>query len=570
MSNRALLRLIIATSFLAVVFLSSLSIFVLSPAYKRLIIRNTELEAVKIARHLQAMVVAEGNGSLVESGPAFVEMVLEVVRDFGLMKIKLFAPDGETLFSTAPRDIGVINRHDYFHRQVARGEVFTKVIRKDEKSLEKQVVTVDVVETYVPIMAAGKFLGAFEIYLEITEEIRELEGLLFRTNGLMLLAAGGLFVALLVISRRALLNLAAHERAQRRIVEQSEELRIRNHELSVINDISRVLSESTELRDLLPQVLETVVDRLAVLRLAWKGGIMLVNGERMELVAHLGHPESFLALHQNLTIRDCLCGLAVRTGEVICSADSHDDAHHTIVYPGMEPHGHIIVPLRSGSRVVGVLYLYLPVDTEVGEDNLELLKSIGNQIGLAVDNVRLYEETKRLALHDPLTGLANRRYMEMNLKKAINLAERYRQPLTVALLDIDYFKAYNDTYGHTAGDELLVEVAGKLIKGTRNTDQPAARYGGEEFLLTLPSTGLEGGGIVAERIRKAIGDELGITVSIGLAEFQPGISRDALVDAADQALYRAKENGRNRVECAPRLSSSPRSGGPEDGPPTNE
>jgi len=165
MSNRALLRLIIATSFLAVIFLSNLSIFVLSPAYTRLIIKNTELEAVKVARHLQAMVMAEDNGSLVEPGPDFEEMVLEAVRDFGLMKIKLFAPDGETLFSTAPRDIGVINRHDYFHRRVTRGEVFTKVIRKDEKSLEEQVVTVDVVETYVPIMAEGKFLGAFEIYL---------------------------------------------------------------------------------------------------------------------------------------------------------------------------------------------------------------------------------------------------------------------------------------------------------------------------------------------------------------------------------------------------------------------
>lgn len=554
MSNRALLRLIIAISFLAVIFLSSLSIFALSPSYKRLIIKNTELEAVKIARHLQTMAVAKDKRSLVEPGPDFEEKALAVVRDFGLMKIKFFAPDGETLFSTVPRDIGVINRHDYFHRQVARGEVFTKVIRKDKKSLEEQVVTVDVVETYVPITAEGKFIGAFEIYLEITDEIRELEELLFRTNGLMLLAAGGLFVALLVISRRALHNFAAHERAQRRIVEQSEELRIRNNELSVINDIFRVLSASTELRDLLPQILETVVDRLAVLRLARKGGIMLVNGERMELVAHLGHPESFLALHQDLTTRDCLCGLAVRTGEVVFSANSRDDAHHTIVYPGMEPHGHIIIPLHSGSRVVGVLYLYLPVDTEVGESNLELLKRIGNQIGLAVDNVRLYEETKRLALHDPLTGLANRRYMEINLKKAIDLAERYRQPLTVALLDIDHFKAYNDTYGHTAGDEMLVEVAGKLIKGTRNTDQTAARYGGEEFLLTLPSTGLEGAGIVAERIREAISAELGITVSIGLAEFQPGISRDALVDAADQALYRAKENGRNRVECAPRLS----------------
>lgn len=565
MSNRALLRLIISTSFLAVIILSCLSLFVLSPAYKRLIIKNTELEAVKIARHLQEMLLVEEDRSRLSPVPGFDQMVVKAVQDFGLMKLKLFAPDGETIFSTARQDIGVINQHDYFHQKVARGEVFTKVVRKDEKSLEGQVVTFDVVETYVPIMAEGRFLGAFEIYLEITEDIKELEGLLYRTNGLMLLVAVGLLLALLVISWKALVNFTAHARAERKIIEQSEELQVMNNELSVINDVSQALSTSIDLVNLLPRILETVVDRLAVLRLVRKGGIMLINGERMELVAHLGHPETFLALHENLTTNDCLCGLAARTGEVIYSANSHEDAQHTICYPGMEPHGHIIIPLLSGRKVVGVLYLYLPAGTEVEERNRELLKSIGNQIGLAVDNARLYEETKDLSLQDPLTGLANRRYMEMNLKKAMSLAERYRQPLTVALLDIDYFKQYNDTQGHAAGDELLVGVARRLASGTRNTDQPAARYGGEEFLLTLPETSLEGARIVAERIREEISSELGITVSIGLAQFQPGMSRNELIESADAALYRAKQNGRNRVECAPRLPPDAQSVGPEAG-----
>lgn len=551
MSNRVLLRLIIATSFLAVVVLSGLSIFVLSPAYQQMVIRNTELEAVKIARHLRSMLVEEDSNSRVHLEPGFEQMVVKLVRDFGLMKLKLFAPNGETLFSTDSKDVGVINQHDYFHHQVARGEVFTKLVRKDEKSLEGQVVAVDVVESYVPIMVEGRFLGAFEIYLDITKEIKELERLLRRSNGLMLLAAAGLFVALLVISWKALLNFTVQAQAERKIAEQSEELQVKNNELSVINDVSQALSTSIDLVNLLPRILETVVDRLAVLRLVRKGGIMLINGERMELVAHLGHPEAFLARHENLTINDCLCGLAARTGELIYSANSHGDEYHSIVYPGMEPHGHLIIPLLSGKKVVGVLYLYLPAGTEVEKGNRELLKSIGNQIGMAVDNARLYEETKGLSLLDPLTGLANRRYLEMNLKKAMSLAERYRQPLTLALLDLDYFKKYNDSHGHAAGDELLVKVARRLESDTRNTDQPAARYGGEEFLLTLPETNLDGARIVAERIRAGLSSELGITVSIGLAQFQAGISRDELVMAADTALYRAKQNGRNRVECAP-------------------
>lgn len=554
MRNSALLRLIISTSFLAVVLLSCLSLFVLSPAYKRLIINNTELEAVKIARHISRHLgmPAEWKNYPGGSLPAgFEQQIGKAIADFGLMKLKLFAPDGETIFSTAGKDIGVINKHDYFHQKVARGEVFTKVVRKDEKSLEGQVVTVDVVETYVPIMAEGRFLGAFEIYFDITEEIKALDVLLRRSNGLMLLAAVGLFAALLVISWKALRNFIAQERAECKIIEQSEELKVRNNELSVINDVSQAMSSSMDLAELLPKILKTVVDRLAVLRLARKGGILLLKGERLELVAHLGHPEVFLSLHENLTVNDCLCGLAARTGEIICSANSHTDEHHTICYPGMDPHGHIIIPLLSGSKVVGVLYLYLPAGTEVDDSNRELLKSIGNQIGLAIDNARLYEETKSLSLLDPLTGLANRRYMEMNLKKAIGLAERYRQPLTVAMLDIDHFKKYNDTHGHAAGDELLAEVARKLASGTRNTDQPAARYGGEEFLLTLPETSLDGARVVAERIRAGISSELGVTISIGLAQYRAGSSRDDLVKAADEALYMAKQNGRDRVECAP-------------------
>jgi diguanylate cyclase (GGDEF)-like protein len=550
MNNVTLLRLVISTSFLAVIILSCLSLFVLSPAYKRLIIKNTELEAIKIARHLQEMLLVEQNRSRISPGPGFEQQVDRAVKDFGLMKLKLFAADGETIFSTGAKEIGTFNRHDYFHLQVSRGEVYTKIVRKDEKSLEGQAVTADVVETYVPIMAEARFLGAFEIYLEITDNLKALQSLLYRSNGLMLLVAAGLLLALLVISRKAMLNFRSHEQAQRKIIEQSEELQTKNHELSVINEISQTLSTSIDLSHLLPNILETVIDRLAVLRLVRKGGILLINGERLELVAHLGHPDAFLTKHENLTVNDCLCGLAARTGEVIYSANSHEDAHHTICYHGMEPHGHIIIPLLSGKKVLGVLYLYLPAGTVVDESNRELLLSIGNQIGLAVDNARLYEETKRLSLHDPLTGLANRRGMEINLKHAIDLAERYRHPLTIAMLDIDFFKEYNDTHGHAAGDELLTRLARRIASSIRTSEQ-AVRYGGEEFLLIMPETGLDGAKAATERIRQEIGNELEITVSIGLAQFQPGSSQDELVKAADTALYLAKQKGRNRVEYEP-------------------
>lgn len=550
MSNRSFLALIVTLSFLAVLILIGLNLFSLAPAYKQLVIKETEREAVRIARHLQEVLVADEELSRLSATPVFVRQVSHAAQDFGLMKLKLFAPSGETIFSTDGKDIGTVNKQDYFHTVVARGGVFTKVVRKDQKSLEGQTVGVDVVETYVPIISDGGFQGASEIYLDVTENLRELEGLLHRSNLLLLLVAAGLLLGLLVISWKALRNFIAHEKAELKIVEQSKELHAKNNELSVINEVSRILSASLDLQDRLPKILRIVIDRLAALRLLPKGGIMLINGERLELVAHLGHPESFLAFHENLTINDCLCGLAARTGEIVYSADSHGDARHTIRYPGMDVHAHIVVPLLSGKRVVGVLSLYLPAGAEVDEGNRELLLSIGNQIGMAVDNARLYEETKFLSLRDPLTGLANRRCLETNLSEAIALAYRYRRPLTVAMLDVDFFKKYNDTYGHSAGDQVLVQVAQKLACFSRSVDL-AARYGGEEFLLILPESDLAGARIVAERLREAIGNEVGVTVSIGLAQYRTGRCLDEMVNAADAALYHAKENGRNRVECEP-------------------
>jgi diguanylate cyclase (GGDEF)-like protein len=215
----------------------------------------------------------------------------------------------------------------------------------------------------------------------------------------------------------------------------------------------------------------------------------------------------------------------------------------------MQPHGHIIVPLKSGNKVVGVLYLYLPADVEVEEFKMNLLESMASQVGMAIDNARLYSETKKMSLHDPLTGLANRRFMDITLQQAINLAERYDKPLCVAMIDVDFFKKFNDNKGHDAGDKMLTMVAQKIHSGERASDM-TARYGGEEFILIMPEADLRGARLAAERIRQNIEDTLEVTVSVGVAMYNKGTSYEELIKAADMAMYKAKENGRNRVECA--------------------
>jgi diguanylate cyclase (GGDEF)-like protein len=163
---------------------------------------------------------------------------------------------------------------------------------------------------------------------------------------------------------------------------------------------------------------------------------------------------------------------------------------------------------------------------------------------------RMYEEAKDLSLKDPLTGLANRRMMEIEFDRNMARVKRYGSPLSIIMMDIDYFKRYNDTHGHPAGDRLLAEVAGIVKEELREVDL-AARYGGEEFIFFLPDIELEGAVAVAERIRKAVQDGSAITVSLGVASYHDGVGgKDELVKNVDSALYQAKEKGRNRVEAA--------------------
>jgi diguanylate cyclase (GGDEF)-like protein len=169
------------------------------------------------------------------------------------------------------------------------------------------------------------------------------------------------------------------------------------------------------------------------------------------------------------------------------------------------------------------------------------------------------KELERLAMYDQLTGLANRRNFDETLEKQYKLAKRNKTPLSVIICDIDFFKIYNDNYGHQKGDICLTKVA-KVIGAVlhRPTDK-TCRYGGEEFTVILPDTNLEGGLLIAEKLRKAVSDEnikhegskvaSCVTLSVGLATYTGQFqNQNEVLKAADDALYRAKENGRNRVE----------------------
>jgi diguanylate cyclase (GGDEF)-like protein len=160
-----------------------------------------------------------------------------------------------------------------------------------------------------------------------------------------------------------------------------------------------------------------------------------------------------------------------------------------------------------------------------------------------------------MAITDGLTGLYVQKYYKDRVRDEVLRAREYKLSLCLMMLDVDNFKSYNDTYGHLVGDKVLRSIAGVLKETVRSVDL-VARYGGEEFSVLLPKTGYDGAAIVAERIRQTVEtlqipvvDQVTrVTVSIGLSEFRSEFKdADAFIDAADQALYRAKAEGKNRV-----------------------
>lgn len=171
------------------------------------------------------------------------------------------------------------------------------------------------------------------------------------------------------------------------------------------------------------------------------------------------------------------------------------------------------------------------------------------------------EQVRKEALTDSLTNLANRKAFDAEIRRIAKEAQQAGQTFSLIMMDIDYFKSFNDNYGHQVGDQVLRLVARTLIEGVKGRDV-ASRFGGEEFAIILPDTNTQGGLKVADHLRKAVagkevvnrntGDKLGrITLSGGVAQFLPGEEIDDLIERADAALYTAKHNGRNQIAAAP-------------------
>jgi two-component system, cell cycle response regulator len=222
-----------------------------------------------------------------------------------------------------------------------------------------------------------------------------------------------------------------------------------------------------------------------------------------------------------------------------------------------------VIPIPYRDEIKGMVLLERgPDEPPFSEDRLNLLSTLAGQLGMALENASMYRTTLHLSITDGLTGLYNARHLYEKLETEITRSKRYGHPLSLFMLDIDFFKKFNDSYGHLSGDEALRVVALVLRENSRETDT-VARYGGEEFCVILPETDDQSAEVIAERVRKAMesrpvtidpkesegeGAAVNLTVSIGIAQMHSGLNfAEELVRLADKALYQAKREGRNTV-----------------------
>ncbi|HOD12828.1 MAG TPA: diguanylate cyclase [Candidatus Omnitrophota bacterium] len=226
----------------------------------------------------------------------------------------------------------------------------------------------------------------------------------------------------------------------------------------------------------------------------------------------------------------------------------------------MSPTEYLIFPIRGHHHVLGYIGI-----KGLEDDEKDKFVILAQQFALALQRVKLHQEVEQSAITDSLTGAHTRRYLMERLEEEIARSKARQMALSLLMVDVDYFKSFNDKYGHLVGDQILRSISLLIQENTREIDY-IGRYGGEEFCVVLPDTDSEGGLFVAERIRKSIEESdihaydtrLKVTVSIGIASI-PKDTDNALelIDKADWALYRSKKRGRNCITSFGAYSKEP-------------
>ncbi len=364
--------------------------------------------------------------------------------------------------------------------------------------------------------------------------------------------------------------------------------------LSILLKVGMRLAAERNLDRLLAMIIE---ETTAVMN-AERSSLFLIDGDKGEMWAKIAQGVDVVEIRFPVGVG--IAGTVGKTGEIINIPDAYADPRFNPEFDkktGYRTRSILCVPLQNiVGEVIGAIQVLNKKAGRFGKDDEALLTALAAQASVAIDNADLYKklnelnlsleskvkertselvranerlsalnrELAEISITDSLTQVFNRQYFMDRIKQEVKRSYRYGTHVSLLMLDIDYFKKVNDTYGHQAGDSVLAGVAGLIKDGLRDTDL-FARYGGEEFCLLAMAMDQAGAELLAERLRKKVesaefvtgGNKLKVTVSIGVSAWVPEIKEnfEELVRRADSALYSAKQQGRNRICSGPRTSS---------------
>lgn len=335
-------------------------------------------------------------------------------------------------------------------------------------------------------------------------------------------------------------------------------------ELSMIYEIGQEVASVVDLDTLYQKVTETLRKFLKITQFA----IMVYDSDADELYvkSSYGFNDNDIMRHKSFKRGECIFGMAFEQKKNFYSKESANDSL-MFLFDGSRfeaSPSFLSIPLFYKGEVLGVVNFGRDGIDSFNDSDIRMLELVAAQIALALANASLYTKTRELSVKDELTGLYNRRHLHYMLGLEWKRAVRFRRDLSGIMVDIDHFKNYNDTCGHIKGDDVLRQVGEMLRNNLREVDT-VARFGGEEFFLLLPDTDKHGAFAVAEKVRNLFEQKnftLGngtnpkrVTICAGVASYPEDVDEmEDLIDHADIALYRAKEEGRNRVVAYSRTS----------------
>ncbi|MBF0157912.1 MAG: diguanylate cyclase [Magnetococcales bacterium] len=491
------------------IFLPIYEFVVVYPKFTQSLLDTTELDALRVGRHLAGSVIKEKHGQIDRSviTPELIEDIGQIITDFHLIKIKIFTSSGEVVYSTDANEIGQVNRNDYFVDVVAKGRPFKKMVQKQGQTLEGKHTMNDVVEVYTPVLDRGNVIGAFEIYYDITDHKMVLDRLLSQSGANLVLMAVLLLGFIFMVLREAVRYISAKESAEERLLLSSK---VMEHALDGV----------------------MITDQRAHIEMVNPSFVQLTGYTQEEV---MGKNPRFLS-----------SGRQTRS--------FYAELWHDLLGKGSWQ-GEIWNRRKDGA----VYPEWLRISALHGRDH-----QISHFIAIFSDISRVKqreENLQNLAYYDALTKLPNRLLFRDRLKKAMSDARRTQSELAVMFLDLDGFKKVNDVHGHHIGDLLLQEVAQRIKSLLRDVDT-VSRLGGDEFTVILsPSLPIQKEEHIIPVATKII-EELQkpfyldsccclIGTSIGIGIFpRDADDLESLIKKADEAMYRAKENGKGQYQFA--------------------